>query len=131
MLKTITLNVIRKNSDFWVKVSEPQWAEFLELLREGERVKRVRLALRFEEGDRDIMIDSLRNSILDKIFEYDGLYNRYVRESDAKRRTPLGTRITVLKEELKQLEVRLAIVERRKPRELPLRPLPVRYLKID
>lgn len=69
--------------------------------------------------------------ILDKMREYDEMYNRYVRELDSSKRTLLGGQINLVKENLKKLETELAILEKRKPRKLPLRLLPVRQLKIE
>ena len=73
----------------------------------------------------------LRKEILDKMREYDELYNRYVGELDSSKRTLLGGQINLVKENLKQLETELAVLEKREPRELPLRLLPVRQLKIE
>ncbi len=74
---------------------------------------------------------SLCKEILNKMREYDELYNRYVRELDSSERTLLEGQINLVKENLKQLETELAISEKREPRKLPLRLLPVRQLKIE
>jgi hypothetical protein len=74
---------------------------------------------------------TLCKEILDKMREYDELYNRYVRELDSSKRTLLGEQINLIKENLKQLETTLAILEKREPEKLPLRLLPVRRLKIE
>ncbi len=73
----------------------------------------------------------LYEEILGKICEYDELYNRYIREINHTERTLLAGQITSIKEDLKRLQLRLAILERRQFREVPLRPLPVRQLTID
>jgi hypothetical protein len=74
---------------------------------------------------------TLCKEILDKMREYDELYNRYVRELDSSKRTLLEGQINLVKENLKQLETKLAILEKRQPGKLPLRLLPVRQLKIE
>ena len=74
---------------------------------------------------------TLYEEILEKIFEYDELYNVYIREPDSSKRTLLGEQISSVKENVKQLEFRLAMLEQREPRHLPLRSLPVRELKIE
>jgi len=74
---------------------------------------------------------TLYEEILEKIFEYDELYNVYIREPDSSKRTLLGEQISSVKENVKQLEFRLAMLEQREPRHLPLRPLPVRELRIE
>lgn len=72
----------------------------------------------------------LRKEILDKMCEHGELYNQYMRERDSAKRTLMAQQITELKEDLKRLEPRLAVLERRGSRKLPLRPLPVSKLKI-
>jgi hypothetical protein len=74
---------------------------------------------------------TLCKEILNKMREYDELYNGYVRELDSSRRTLLEGEINLVKENLEQLETKLAILEKREPGKLPLRPLPVRRLKIE
>ena len=74
---------------------------------------------------------TLCKEILDKMREYDELYNRYVGELDSSKRTLLGGQINLVKENLKQLETELAILEKREPGKLPLRLLPVRQLNIE
>lgn len=74
---------------------------------------------------------ALRSEILEKICEYGELYNQYVRESDSSRRASLAEQITGLRESVKGLEFRLASLEERKPRVLPLRPLPVARVEIE
>ena len=74
---------------------------------------------------------TLCEEILEKICEYDELYNRYIHEPDSSKRTLLGEHISAVKEDVKQLESRLAMLEQREPRQLPLHPLPVRQLKIE
>jgi hypothetical protein len=74
---------------------------------------------------------TLCEELLEKICEYDELYNVYIREPDSSKRTLLGEQISSVKENVKQLEFRLAMLEQRDPRHLPLRPLPVRELKIE
>ncbi len=74
--------------------------------------------------------EALRERILEGLCEYNILYNQYVRESDSSRRTLIGGQINALKGELKQLESRLAALEQRLPRTLPIRPLPVRQIEI-
>gem|GEM_PF-4900365 len=69
--------------------------------------------------------------ILDKMREYDELYNRFIRELDFSKKTLLGGQINLVKENLKKLETELAILEKREPGKLPLRLLPVRQLKIE
>lgn len=130
MSKTVILNVVKKDLDYWVKVTAPHWAEFMELLREGGDHKGTRIALRFEELDTPAM-EKLRNQILVKIIEYNELYNQYTRELDSSKVTLQGKHITGLKKGLKHLELRLAALEQREPRKFYLRPLPVRYLRVD
>ena len=74
---------------------------------------------------------TLCKEILDKMREYDELYKGYIRELDSSKRTLLEGQINLVKENLKQLETELAILEKREPEKLPLRPLPVRQLKIE
>ncbi len=74
---------------------------------------------------------TLCKEILDKMREYDELYNRYVHELDSSERSLLGGQINLVKENLKQLETEFAILEKREPGKLPLRLLPVRQLKIE
>jgi len=74
---------------------------------------------------------ALWEEILEKICEYDELYNRYVRELDPSGGTALGGQIIEMRESLVQLESRLATLEQREPRKLPLRPLPVRQMRIE
>lgn len=126
----MTLAVMKKDADYWVKVSGTDWGEFMELLRDGGDRKEVRVVLRFESGEM-APLETLRNEILVKILEYNELYARYVRELNASQINILGGQILGLKKDLKELEVRLAFLEQREPRKLPLRPLPVRYLGID
>jgi hypothetical protein len=74
---------------------------------------------------------TLCEEILQKICAHEELYNQYARENDSSKRALLGGQITVLKNDVKQLEFRLAMLQQRDPRELPLRPLPVGQLKIE
>jgi hypothetical protein len=74
---------------------------------------------------------TLYEDILGKILEYDNLYNAYVREPDALKRVLLGAQISTVKREVTELESRLATLEQREPRQLPLRPLPVTQLQIE
>lgn len=74
---------------------------------------------------------TLYEEILGKILEYDNLYNGYTRESDSLKRVLLGAQISAVKREVMELESRLATLEQREPRHLPLRPLPVTTLQID
>ncbi len=127
MQKEMTLTVVRENQDYRVKVSESQWGEFLELLRDGGDRKGTRVVFRFEESARE----TLCNEILGKMIEYNELYNRYLHELNSSQVHLLGTQITGLKKDLKVLETRLASLEQREPRNLPLRPLPVRSLGVD
>ena len=69
--------------------------------------------------------------ILEKICKQEDLYNRYLREADRGKRERLAREIAVIREDLRQLEFRLAMLEQRQPRRLPLRPLPVRQLGIE
>ena len=74
---------------------------------------------------------TLCEELLDKMCEYDELYNVYIHEPDPSKRTLLGEQISSVKETVKQLEFRLAMLEQREPRHLPLRPLPVTELQIE
>jgi len=74
---------------------------------------------------------TLYEDILGKILEYDNLYNAYVRETDALKRVLLGAQISTVKRDVTELESRLAALEQREPRPLPLRPLPVAQLQIE
>lgn len=74
---------------------------------------------------------TLYEDILGKILEYDNLYNAYVREPDALKRVLLGAQISTVKRDVTELESRLAALEQREPRPLPLRPLPVAQLQIE
>ncbi len=74
---------------------------------------------------------NLCEEILEKICGYDELYNLYIREPDSSKKTVLENQISGAKKDLKELELRLARLEQREPRKLPLRPLPVRKLKIE
>ena len=74
---------------------------------------------------------TLYEDILGKILEYDDLYNGYVREPDALKRVLLGAQISTVKRDVTELESRLAALEQREPRPLPLRPLPVAQLQIE
>jgi len=74
---------------------------------------------------------TLYEDILGKILEYDDLYNGYVREPDALKRVLLGAQISAVKRDVTELESRLATLEQREPRHLPLRPLPVAQLQIE
>ena len=74
---------------------------------------------------------ALCEEILEKICEYDKLYNRYIHEIDPSGGTALGGQIIEMKESLVKLESRLATLEQREPRKLPLRPLPVRQMRIE
>ncbi len=69
--------------------------------------------------------------ILGKICNHEDLCERYICETDPEKRDRIGREITVLRGDLRQLEFRLAMLEQREPRRLPLRPLPVRQLKIE
>jgi len=74
---------------------------------------------------------TLYEDILGQILEYDNLYNAYVREPDALKRVLLGAQISTVKRDVTELESRLAALEQREPRPLPLRPLPVTQLQIE
>ena len=74
---------------------------------------------------------TLYEDILGKILEYDDLYNGYTRESDSLKRVLLGAQIFAVKRDVTELESRLAALEQREPRHLPLRPLPVTQLQIE
>ena len=65
---------------------------------------------------------TLCEEILQKICAQEELYNRYVRENDSSKRCLLGGQITVSKEDLKQLEFRLAMLRQRELRILPPAP---------
>lgn len=69
--------------------------------------------------------------IVKRLCEYDSLYEHYVREPDPFERIQLGRKLAAVKEDLKQRESRLAELEQREPRTLPVRALPVRRLEID
>ncbi len=127
MRKEMILTVVRENLDYRVKVSKTHWGEFLELLRDGGNSKGTRVAFKFEESAGE----TLCNEILGKVIEYNELYNRYLQELNSSQVNLLGRQITGLKRDLKNLEVRLASLEQREPRNLPLRPLPVRFLGVD
>jgi hypothetical protein len=68
--------------------------------------------------------------ILGKLCKHEDLYDQFICETDPQKRDRTGREIVVLREDLRQLEFRLAMLEQREPRRLPLRPLPVRVLKI-
>ena len=74
---------------------------------------------------------TLCEEILAKILEYDDLYNGYTLESDSLKRVLLGAQISTVKRDVTELESRLAALEQREPRPLPLRPLPVTQLQIE
>ncbi len=74
---------------------------------------------------------TLYEEILDKMLQYDNLYNAYVLEPDSLKRVLLGAQISTIKRDVTELESRLAALEQREPRPLPLRPLPVTQLQIE
>ena len=67
---------------------------------------------------------TLCEELLEKICEYGELYNVYIREPDSSKRTLLGEQISSVKETVKQLEFRLAMLDQRDPRHLPCAPCP-------
>ena len=69
--------------------------------------------------------------ILERLYRYEELYDQYVRDLDPPKGALVATEIAAVREDLKQLESRLAELEQRGPRKLPLRPLPVRQLGIE
>ncbi len=73
----------------------------------------------------------LCEELLTKMFEHEQLYNQYVSEPAPLKKTQIVEQIASLKENLRELESRLAVLEQREPRRLPLRPLPVSQLKIE
>jgi hypothetical protein len=74
---------------------------------------------------------TLYEEILGKILEHDELYSGYIHESDSLKRVLLGAQISAVKRDVTELESRLAALEQRDPRHLPLRPLPVTQLQIE
>ena len=73
----------------------------------------------------------LCEELFNKMIEHEELYNRCVHEAAPFQKTLIVEQIALVKEDLIKLELRLATLERREPRKLPLRPLPVRHLKIE
>jgi len=73
----------------------------------------------------------LCEELLTKIFEHEQLYNQYVCEPAPLKKAQIVEQIALVKENLRELECRLAVLEQREPRRLPLRPLPVSQLKIE
>jgi hypothetical protein len=69
--------------------------------------------------------------ILERICRYEELYDRYIRDPDPSKGALLAKEIAAVGEDLRQLESRLAELEQRGSRKLPLRPLPVRQLEIE
>ncbi len=69
--------------------------------------------------------------ILGGLCRYEELYDQYVHDFNPSRGAELATEIAAVREDLKQLESRMAELEQRGPRKLPLRPLPVRQLGIE
>ena len=74
---------------------------------------------------------ALCEEILEKICEYDELYNRYVHEINPSEWAELERQVIEVRKSLVQLESRWATLEQREPRKLPLRPLPVRQMRIE
>jgi hypothetical protein len=73
----------------------------------------------------------LCEELLTKIFEHEQLYNQYGCEPAPLKKAQIVEQIALVKENLRELECRLAVLEQREPRRLPLRPLPVSQLKIE
>ena len=73
----------------------------------------------------------LCEELLAKIFEHDQLYSQYICEPAPFKKTQIIEQIALVKENLRELEFKLAALEQREPRRLPLRPLPVSQLKIE
>ena len=73
----------------------------------------------------------LCEELLAKIFEHEQLYSQYICEPAPLKKTQIIEQIALVKENLRELEFKLAALEQRKPRRLPLRPLPVSQLKIE
>ena len=73
----------------------------------------------------------LCEELLTKIFEHEQLYNQYVCEPAPLKKAQIVEQIASVKENLRELEFRLAVLEQREPRRLFLRPLPVSQLKIE
>ncbi len=68
---------------------------------------------------------------LSKIIQHEDLYSQYRHERDPFQKMLIVEEIALLKEDLRELELKLATLEHRGPRKLPLRPLPVKQLKIE
>ena len=73
----------------------------------------------------------LCEELLAKIFEHEQLYSQYICEPAPFKKTQVMEQIALVKENLRELEFKLAALEQREPRRLPLRPLPVSQLKIE